>query len=394
MRFTWYSARDGQRDSHASGSTPSPSVAALMLALTRHAARCGSSPHARRLLSSTAGCPVVDLAKLDWRNESAERAQELRRLRDACETAGYFAARTSAYIPPALVSSVYTATRAFHALPADAKAPFHHHKDRNSRGWVPLGEEPSYEAEAAGAVVSHVSSFDLARDLPLDDPAVLAGVTSMGSNVWVPDAVVPGFKAAVQSYYEASTETARVLFVAFAEMLGLPRDTFVQHFTRHARGTMRLMHYPGAQSPAVVSARNTGITSHTDFEAFTQLHSDASGLQLARGAHSEAWVDAPVPDAEHNITILGDVLEMFTNGQLQATRHRVLHVPHQRFSLVRFVGVQGDTLVAPLPAFGAPLYTPVTQSDHIENAMDLAEQRRRKLAAAGIAPMGAISQAQ
>ena len=359
-----------------------------MLTLSR-AARCGSSPALRLFSSSSlADHPTIDLAKLDWRKQSAERASELRRLRDACETAGYFAARTAAYIPPALVNSVYAATRSFHALPADAKAPFHHRKDRNSRGWVPLGEEPSYEAESAGAVVSHVSSFDLARDLPPDDPAVLAGVTSMGSNVWVPDAVVPGFKAAVQGYYEASTDTARILFVAFAEMLGLPRDTFLQHFTQHARGTMRMMHYPGAQSPAVVSARNTGITSHTDFEAFTQLHSDAPGLQMAHGAHSEAWVDAPVPDAEHNITILGDVLEMFTNGQLQATRHRVLHVPHERFSLERFVGVQGDTLVAPLPVFGAPQYQPVTQSDHIENAMDLAEQRRRKLADAGIAPVG------
>lgn len=355
--------------------------------LLRQARRLATSAH--RCASTVAALPEIDLAALDPQTAPTDRrALELRRLRNACESSGFFAARTTGHIAPELLQKTYAATRGFHALPDDVKQDYHHRRNRNSLGWVPLGEEPNYEGDDAGAVVSHVSSFDLARDLPADDPAVLAGVKSMGPNVWVADRHVSGFRAAAGSYYEATTDVARILFRAFAEMLDLPAETFLRHYTRHARGTMRMMHYPGALSPAVVSARNAGITSHTDFEAFTLLHSDAAGLQLARGAHSNDWMDAPVPDLEHVIVILGDVLEMFTNGVLQATRHRVLHVTQQRFSLVRFVGVQGDTLVAPLPQFGAPLYAPVTQSDHIENAMDLAEQRRRRLVAAGVTSGG------
>jgi len=347
----------------------------------------GLTPALRDALrrSSTAILPEIDVALLHPAAQTDKRAAELRRLRHACESCGFFSARTTEFCPPALIQATYGVTRAFHALPADVKQEYHHRKNRNSRGWVPLGEEPNYESDDAGAVVSHVTSFDMARDLPPDDPMVVAGVKSMGSNIWVADRHVRSFQAASQAYYAATTDIAGILYRAFAEMMNLPPDTFTQYFTRYARGTMRMMEYPGAaSSAAVLSARNAGITAHTDFEAFTLLHSDAPGLQLTRGAHSSDWVDAPVPDVDHQIVILGDCLEMFTNGVLQATRHRVLHVAQQRFSLVRFVGVQGDTLVQPLPQFGAPLYAPVTQSDHIENAMDLAEQRRRKLAAAGI----------
>ena len=356
---------------------------------------------ARRALSSAAGgamppevaLPCIDLRALDARNAGsaaalAARSSALKALRAACEApVGAFEAVTEALIAPALVQRVYGHCRAFHALPDSAKAPFHHTRDSNGRGWVPLGDEPAYED---GKVVSHVSSFDLASDLPLSHPAVVAKLRGMGANVWPPHELLPGFKDDVGALYAGTTDVARLLFRAFEDMLDVEPGTFGKHLTPTSRGTMRLMKYPGAGSAAKADALNVGISAHSDFETHTLLHSDSAGLQLSVGRDAatgaDDWRSAPVPDASRFTVITGDMLERWTNGTLRATRHRVAHVPWQRHSLVRFVGVEGRTTVAPLPQFGAPRYAATTQEGHLDGAMAEAEARREANAAQGLGP--------
>ena len=336
--------------------------------------------------------PRIDLRALDAGNTGsaaalAARTATLKALRAACEApVGAFTAVTDSLIPPALLSRVYAHSRAFHALPDAAKRPLHHSRDANGRGWVPLGEEPAYEDVAGAAIVSHVSSFDLASDLPPTHPAVLARARGMGSNVWPPHALLPGFQEDVGAFYLGTTAVARLLFRSFEEMLALPPGTFGAHLSPTSRGTMRLMHYPGAGSAARADALNVGISAHSDFETHTLLHSDSPGLQLSvgrdAGTGADDWRAAPVPDASTFVVITGDMLERWTNGTMRATRHRVAHVPWERHSLVRFVGVEGRTLVAPLPQFGPPRYAPVTQEAHLDGAMAEAMARSETASAA------------
>ena len=156
----------------------------------------------------------------------------------------------------------------------------------------------------------------------------------------------------------------------------MPKDAFEKHFTAGDQGTIRLLYYPGM---ADGEEADTGISAHTDFEAFTLMHQDAPGLQfLSPGARSDAsWIDAPVRPGEF-VVIVGDVLERFTNGELQATPHRVLHTPHERYSIIRFNAVHPDTLIEPLDPFVSeerpPLYTPVTMREHLETTLEQLEQ--------------------
>jgi hypothetical protein len=73
------------------------------------------------------------------------------------------------------------------------------------------------------------------------------------------------------------------------------------------------------------------------------------------------------------VIIIGDMLERFTNGVLRATPHRVALVPWERRAIIRFVAVDGATMVAPLPQFVAlgtePLYTPVLQVQHVVSTL-------------------------
>ena len=63
------------------------------------------------------------------------------------------------------------------------------------------------------------------------------------------------------------------------------------------------------------------------------------------------------------------LLERLSNGVLQATGHRVVNTPWQRYSMVLFFALDGDFEVAPLPQFTGPdspaRYQPVTQDAHI-----------------------------
>lgn len=85
-----------------------------------------------------------------------------------------------------------------------------------------------------------------------------------------------------------------------------------------------------------------------------------------------AWVDLPVRDGQF-VIIVGDMLERFTNGTLKATPHRVTLVPWERRAIIRFVAVDGATVVAPLPQFvppdTEPLYTPVQQVQHVVSTL-------------------------
>jgi len=79
--------------------------------------------------------------------------------------------------------------------------------------------------------------------------------------------------------------------------------------------------------------------------------------------------------------IIGDLLERWTNGWLRATPHRVPVTDHTRYSIVKFNGVDGDTVVQPLAPFLEetdergevrllpPLYPAVTQDAHIDAMM-------------------------
>jgi isopenicillin N synthase-like dioxygenase len=139
-------------------------------------------------------------------------------------------------------------------------------------------------------------------------------------------------------------------------------------------GTIRFIRYPPSDPRPDRDAR--GISAHTDFEFFTLMHQDQPGLQfkLPPGTGREAgqWIEAPVR-SESYVIIVGDMLERFTNGLLKATPHRVVACPWQRHSIIRFVAVHPETLVAPMAQFITATrpraYTPVTMREHMATTL-------------------------
>ena len=86
-----------------------------------------------------------------------------------------------------------------------------------------------------------------------------------------------------------------------------------------------------------------------------------------------------VQEMDKYIVIVGDMIEILSNGTIKATQHRVVRTAWSRSSLIKFNGLDGDTVVQPLPQwvggeYGAAKYAPIAQGAHIDAEMAQGEE--------------------
>ncbi|MBA4865816.1 isopenicillin N synthase family oxygenase [Streptomyces sp. PSKA54] len=280
--------------------------------------------------------PVVDASELLHGGPEAQRevAEQLGR---AAREVGFMYVSGHG-IAPELFDGLLDAARRFFALPHEEKMRSWIGRSRNHRGFVPEGEEVFAQGTADRKEV-----FGLALDLPLDDPDVRAGTPLLGPNVW-PE--LDGFREATTAYYEAVLAFGQLLFRAFAVALGEEPDTFSRYATKAPSG-LRLIHYPYDAD----ALDRPGIGAHTDYECFTLLRPTGPGLEVLNGAGE--WIDVP-PLGDAFVVNIGDMLELWTNGEFVSTTHRVRRVSEERYSFPLFFNVDYHTRVEPLPRFVTP----------------------------------------
>jgi isopenicillin N synthase-like dioxygenase len=241
-------------------------------------------------------------------------------------------------IPDPTFDRLLEVTKTFFALPSETKMRSYIGLSRCHRGYVPAGEEMTYDD-----TVDQKEAFDTALDLPADDPDYLAGNPMLGPNTW-PE--LEGFAEAVTDYYSRAMDVGRLLFRALAVAMGEGSD-FFDAITTRSPSQLRLVHYPFDDT----AEDAVGFGAHTDFECFTLLKPTAPGLEVMSA--EGVWVDAPPIDGTLLMNI-GDMFETWTNGHFVATSHRVRKVAEERYSFPLFVNVDYDTVVEPLEQFRTP----------------------------------------
>ncbi|MET9489546.1 2-oxoglutarate and iron-dependent oxygenase domain-containing protein [Nocardia sp. NPDC006630] len=300
--------------------------------------------------TSFTSVPVIDVSGLRS-DHAADRLAVANEIGKAAREVGFFYISGTG-VDPALFDGLLDATESFFALPLQEKMRSYIGLSQCHRGYVPTGEEGSDEG-----VPDLKEAFDTALDLPADDPDHLAGNPMLGPNVWP---ALPGFAETVTAYYQAVLDIGRQLLWAFAVTLGEDPDTFLRYATK-TPSQLRLIHYP--YNPANEDA--IGIGAHSDFECFTLLKPTAPGLEVLNGAGD--WIDVPpIPDTF--VINIGDMLELWTNGEFVATTHRVRKVKEERYSFPLFFNVDYDTVVQPLPQFTSsdrPQREPLRAGEHL-----------------------------
>jgi isopenicillin N synthase-like dioxygenase len=315
--------------------------------------------------------PAIDIASLFGRQAQA-RDETDRRIFAAASGIGFM---TAGGFPGAelLTGEKRAGLLKIFGLPDAEKAKllrwnFDPSKPNYYRGWFPL--QPT--------AVSCKEGIDMGPDLahadaPFDPADPLLERTPLPA-----ESDLPGWRAAAARYYLAMEKVGAALMASIARSLGLPETTFDDHF-RSGISTLRLIRYPLRQQDAGVDLSGPEYSvmhkgerrliigrEHADSGFVTLLAQDGvEGLQARN--HAGEWIDVPPADGMLAVNF-GQLLERWTGGIVQATRHRVIAPKTARFSIPFFYEPRADALIAPLPIEGGGGFAPFLYGDYLWDA--------------------------
>lgn len=317
--------------------------------------------------------PIIDFGPF-LSGDAAAKRRVAAALGKACREVGFFYLKNHG-VDPALIDRTFAEAARFFALPPERKAEISVTRSKNHRGYFASGEENLDPAKQKAG--DFKEGVNIGRDLPPDDPDVLAGKPLHGPNQW--PSGLPGWREAMQRYYDAMQALGGRLLGAFALAVDLPDDFFEDKITKPMT-TLRLLHYPPQQGP--ITEEQLGCGAHTDFGCFTMLAQDEVGGLQVRNAAGE-WIDAvPIPGSF--VVNIGDMMARWTNDRFASTPHRVINASgRERYSMAYFFDPDFDADISCLPSCLAPgetpRYPPTTGGRHLLERIDATfEYRQRK----------------
>ncbi|XP_028765875.1 probable 2-oxoglutarate-dependent dioxygenase At5g05600 [Neltuma alba] len=153
----------------------------------------------------------------------------------------------------------------------------------------------------------------------------------------------PEMREACREYAKDMVELATRLMELIAMSLGLPPRRFEDFFKDHT-SSGRINRYPPCPTPELA----LGVGPHKDPGVLTILAQDeVGGLEVKRKSDGQWVAVKPTPNAF--IINLGDVLQVWTNGEYESVEHRVMvNSVKERYSVPFFLNPSHYIMVKPL----------------------------------------------
>jgi hypothetical protein len=235
------------------------------------------------------------------------------------------------------------------------------------------GEEPLYDPKAAS---QRVRSFNIHEALPKAEvdarlPAAYdeeeRALAHAYHSAMDDPATTPLLGAAAELRESLSAECCGPLLQGLAVILGLDATELASRCGGQRSDNtslLRALEYPASPSStppdaagAVASAsEHWGVSAHTDFELFSLLHEQSSGLQIF-DTSEEVWVEPRAHGALKAspwVLIVGDMLARLSSGYFIPTPHRVRLTSRDaaapRRSIVFFQAFDELEIITPISA--------------------------------------------
>ncbi|WP_298862655.1 2OG-Fe(II) oxygenase family protein [uncultured Sulfitobacter sp.] len=273
--------------------------------------------------------PSIDLKALQ-----AGESAALKAMRDAATGVGFATVYNTALGAPR-VREVIEMYRAFFKLPEADKQPYSMAGTGANRGWGAAGTEQV----DPDANPDYKQYFDSGVVLEAGDPR--SAMPVYAPNIW--PAKPAAFEAVITGYYEEACGVAMSVLRGVAQSIGAPRDAFDSGFET-PMALLRGNYYP--QRPDWAGAKDFGIATHTDYGCLTLLATDGSpGLEVRK--RGGGWIPVSAEPGTFVINF-GEMMEVWTDGLVRATPHRVVGGVNERISVPLFFNPAHDTNVAPL----------------------------------------------
>lgn len=279
--------------------------------------------------------PVIDISPL-YSEQQDDWGAVSQAIDEACRNVGFFYIKGHD-IPSEQLARIFAISQQFFALPEEEKLKIDITKSDNHRGYGPFASEQLQEDRPGDLK----ETFDMARNLPADDPEVLQGLPLHGANRY-PD--LPGWQEEMEAHYTRMRRLSELLLRAMAKAMGCPIDFFDPLMERPI-SVLRLIHYP--EREAQQHPDQLGCGAHSDYGCVTILAQDEiGGLQVM--AKDGQWMDAtPIPGTF--VINIGDLMARWTNDRYVSTKHRVINPKgHERYSIPFFVEPNFDTRIETL----------------------------------------------
>ncbi|CAN1150204.1 Protein SRG1 [Linum perenne] len=155
------------------------------------------------------------------------------------------------------------------------------------------------------------------------------------------------FRETLEEYLEKLQTIGMQLLSSISKALNIEEENEMTGKLDDGLQSMRITYYPPCPQPEMV----LGFTPHSDATCITILNqvNGVGGLQIKQKDDDGGTYWIPVTFRPHALLVLvGDILEVFSNGEYESVEHRVTVNPDkERISMAFFVNPKLDAEIRP-----------------------------------------------
>tara|TARA_B100001105_G_scaffold50100_1_gene37708 strand:+ start:366 stop:1271 length:906 start_codon:yes stop_codon:yes gene_type:complete len=292
--------------------------------------------------------PSFSMSRIEARNHAT-----IEELKLALMTHGFFTI-TDHGISDDVLTSSYSVSKEFFALPEDIKNSYAHPEKAGARGYTPYGKET-----AVGETTADLKEFWHHGPIvdKLFDPRIK-------KNIEVKE--IKNFNSQFDILFSQLNKLGLKVLNSIALILG-KKDDFFNDWVIKGNSLLRLIHYPPVSDPSnALRAR-----AHGDINLITLLvGAEESGLEVKNPNGKWIPIDAKSKSIVCNI---GDMMELVTRSKLKSTSHRVVdpnvNASTSRYSMPFFLHPSPDIMLRSI----------VDNSSESVSAHDFLEERLRAI---------------